>query len=91
MKAQTFDELSQEEFNQLIDGFIERGDDEMELSTFFTVMHELEAKRCSKVIELAGEIVNGQVVFDTLSPVPVQPNEIYVGDTKIVLKLRKIR
>jgi predicted nucleotidyltransferase len=88
MKAQTFDELSQEEFNQLIDGFIERGDDEMELSTFFTVMHELELKRCSKVIELEGEIVDDKIVFDTPAPLPVRPNEIYVGDTKIVLKLR---
>ncbi|MBI1928478.1 hypothetical protein HYR99_30075 [Candidatus Poribacteria bacterium] len=45
-------------------------------------------ERCSKVIELEGEIVNGQVVFDTPAPLPVRPNEIDVGDTKIVLKLR---
>ena len=88
MKAQTFDELSQEEFNQLINGFIEREDDEMELSTFFQVMKELETKRNTEVVELEGEIVDGKVVFDTPAPLPVQTNEIYIGDTKIVLKLR---
>ena len=60
----------------------------MDTGVFIGLMPELDAKRCSKVIELEGEIVDGRVVFDTPAPLSVLPNEIYVGDTKIVLKLR---
>jgi len=88
MAKQTLADLSEKEFDELIEGYIERGDDQMEMSTFFEVMAALEEKRASNVVELTGTFADGDVTFDATTPLPVDKNTIYVGDTKIVLKLR---
>ena len=90
MVKETLDDLSAEAFDQLIEDYIGRGDDKMELSTFFGVMADLEKKRKGHVIELSGKLVNGEVLFDRPSPLPVDRNQIYIGDRKIVLRLRAV-
>ncbi len=42
----------------------------MDTGVFIGLMPELDAKQCYKVIELEGEIIDGQVVFDTPAPLP---------------------
>jgi uncharacterized protein with ParB-like and HNH nuclease domain len=88
MSKGTFEELSVEEFDDLIENFINRGDDRIELSTFLEAMAEIEKEKTLRIVELSGKFTNGEVIFDALSPLTVQNNEIIVGDTKIVLKLR---
>ena len=88
MSERTFADLSGEEFDQLIEGFIERDDDRIELSTFLEAMAAIEAQSLQQVIELSGTFDHGNVVFDSPAPLPVGRNEVTVGDTKIVLKLR---
>ncbi|MBM3242312.1 hypothetical protein FJZ31_39090 [Candidatus Poribacteria bacterium] len=90
MSKETFEELSVEEFDDLIENFINRGDDRIELSTFLKAMAEIEKEKTFRVVELSGEFANGEVIFDTPSLLTVQNNEITVGDTKIVLKLRPV-
>ena len=90
MSKETFEELSVEEFDDLIENFINRGDDRIELSTFLEAMAEIEKEKTPRIVELSGEFANGEVIFDTPSPLTVQDNEIIVGDEKIVLKLRSV-
>jgi hypothetical protein len=82
------DDLTTEEFNQLIDNFIAREDDRIEPSTFLKAMAELERRRAVREVELTGCLVNGEVIFDTPAPLPVGRNTIYFGDMKMTLKLR---
>jgi len=88
MSERTFADLSEEEFDRLIEGFIDRDDDRIELSTFLEAMAAIEAQSIPQVIELSGTFDDGNVVFDAPTPLPVGRNEVTVGDTKIILKLR---
>ncbi len=88
MEKQTIEELTTEEFNQLVNRFMEREDDRIEPSTFLRAAAELEARRTSREVELTGRVINGEVVFDLPAPLPVATNTIYVGDLKMRLKLR---
>lgn len=88
MEKETLAELTTDEFNQLIDGFIARADDRLEPATFLSAMAELEQRRAVREIELTGSFVNGQIIFDTPAPLPVGANTVYLGDLKMTLKLR---
>jgi hypothetical protein len=88
MADELMEALPPEEFDQLIESFIKRDDDRIDLPTFFAAMAEIEARRRMKVIELSGTFDQGTVVFDTPAPLPVRSNEIRVGEMRIVLRLR---
>jgi hypothetical protein len=88
MTKETIDDLTTDEFNQLINNFITREDDRIEPSTFLKAMAEVERKRAVKEVELTGRVVSGEIIFDMPTPLPVDNNTIYVGDTKITLTLR---
>jgi len=88
MAKETFEELSTSEFNQLVDEFITREDDRIEPSTFLKAVAELERRRAAREVELTGRVVNGEIIFDTPAPLPVETNTLYVGDTKVTLRLR---
>jgi hypothetical protein len=84
----TNNRMSDPEFDELIEQFIERGEDKVTLPTFLSVMAEVAEQRKAHEVELTGSVVNGELIFDTPTRLPVAVNTIYVGDTKIVLKLR---
>ena len=88
MAKETFEDLSTDEFNQLVDEFITREDDRIEPSTFLKAVAELERRRAAREVELTGRVVNGEVIFDPPAPLPVETNTLYVGDTKVTLRLR---
>jgi len=88
MAEEMIEELTTDEFNQLIDGFIAREDDRIEPSVFLNAMAELERGRAVREVELTGSVVNGEVIFDTPSPLPVENNTLYVGNLKLTFKLR---
>ncbi len=88
MAKETIGDLTTDEFNQLIDHFIAREDDRIEPSTFLKAVAELERKRAVKAVELTGRFVNGEIIFDTPASLPVEKNTLYVGETKVTLKLR---
>ena len=88
MAKETFEELSTDEFNQLVDEFITREDDRIAPSTFLKAVAKLERRRTAREVELTGRVVNGEVIFDTPAPLLVETNTLYVGDTKVRLRLR---
>lgn len=90
MSKETIEDLTTDEFNQLVDGFIAREDDRIEPSTFLMAVAELEQKRAVKEVELTGVVINDQIIFDKPAPLPVSANTIYVGDLKMTLKLRAL-
>jgi hypothetical protein len=87
MAREAVGELTTNEFEQLIENFITREDDRITPSVFLTAMAELEQRQAIQEVELTGRLVNGDVVFDTPAPLPVDKNTIYVGDTRVTLKL----
>jgi hypothetical protein len=90
MIEETIQDLTTEDFNQLVEGFIAREDDRIEPSVFLKAIVELERKRAIKEVELTGQVINGEVIFDAPAPLPVEANTLYVGDTKVTLKLRLV-
>jgi hypothetical protein len=87
MAHESIGDLTTSEFDQLIENFITREDDRITPSVFLTVMAELERRQAIQEVELTGRVVNGDVVFDTPAPLLVETNTIYVGDTRVKLKL----
>ncbi len=88
MAKETIGDLTTDEFNQLVENFIDREDDRIEPTTFLKAMAALERKRGTKEVELTGRVVNGEIIFDTPTPLPVIKNTLYIGDTKVTLRLR---
>jgi Ca2+-transporting ATPase len=58
------DAMSEEEFDDLIEHFINRGQDKIELPTFLQVMADLADKKKQREIELSGQVVDGEFIFD---------------------------
>jgi hypothetical protein len=88
MDDETVATMNETEFDALVEQFIERGEDRVTPQTFLQVMADV-AEQCSQhEVELSGQVVNGEIIFDMPAPLPVGTNTLYVGETKITLKLR---
>ena len=88
MAKKTIASMSDREFDELLEQFIERGEDKITLPTFLQVMSEIAAQRKPHEVELSGRLVNGEVIFDSPTPLVVDKSTIYIGDTKVKLNLR---
>ena len=88
MSDKTLTSMDEDEFDALVEEFIERGADQVTPRTFLQVMTDVAAKRSSREVELSGRVVNGEIIFDTPAPLPVSNSTLYVGDTRITLRLR---
>jgi hypothetical protein len=88
MNKKTIATMNEDEFDALINGFIERGEDQVTPSTFLQVMADVAAQRSQREVELSGCVVNGEIIFDQPAALPVGANTLYVGDTKVKLNLR---
>ena len=88
------DKMSYDEFQVLIDGYIERSSrqtGEMPASVFFELLFERLAARARRTIKVTGHIVDRKLVLSLprpeTTPVQVQGNQIFVGDQRIVVRL----
>lgn len=88
MDDKTIATMNDDEFDALVGQFIERGEDQMAPQTFLQVMADVAEQRSQREVELSGRVVNGEIIFDIPAPLPVSNNTLYVGDTKITLRLR---
>jgi hypothetical protein len=88
MAKKTIASMSDREFDELLEQFIERGEDKITLPTFLQVMSDIAARRKPHEVELSGRLVNGEVIFDSPAPLVVDKSTIYIGDTKVKLNLR---
>jgi hypothetical protein len=95
MTEKALTDMNYNEFQSLIEGYIDRSAQErgeMPASSFFELLFDRMAERVTATIELEGEIVGNQLVLrlpiDRETAVQVQDNEIVVGDQRIVIKLK---
>jgi len=97
MKDKTLEQLTDEEFETVIENFIEQeaeGTDEMEVSTFFQSWDEIERNRVKPTIEVEGNIVEGRLVLSLPQQalnVSINENEIITPYERIVVRLVEIR
>ncbi len=96
MSEKAINPIDFDEFQSLVDGFIERSSpayDEMPASTFFELLFEKLAKRVTETLEVEGKIINNRLVLqlpvDIETAVQVKDNEILIGDQRIVVKLKE--
>lgn len=94
MTEKSLTEMSYDEFQALIDGYIERSSQqtgEMPASVFFELLFERLAARARQTIEVTGRIVDKKLVLSSpgseSAPVQVRGNQIFVGDQRIVVRL----
>lgn len=91
MNDKPLDELNDQEFDHLIEGYLTRPDDPVAPTTFLSALREFLQERAAKVVELTAEVIDDQLRFEPVAAVPVQGNEFFFGDTKFVVKLRKVQ
>lgn len=94
MTEKLLTEMSYDEFQTLIDEYIDRSSPqtgEMPASTFFELLFERLTARTQQTIEVIVRIVDRGLVLSLpeqeSSPVQVQGNEIVVGNQRIVVRL----
>jgi hypothetical protein len=98
-QTQTPEDLSVEEWDQIVTDFIARdgpSPNELPADTFFALWERFEAKRQAQVIELEEDIIGGEIVLSVAPTSPalvqVERNEIRLEDgRRIVLRLRRSR
>lgn len=90
-------ELPHEQFEEAINNFIEReasGYDELEASTFFALLEKIDKEREKEVLEVEGQIVDGQLDLtlqnSSLSDVAVYENKVELPDVTIVVCIKGV-
>jgi len=93
MSPQTFAEISETEFDTLIDGYIKReaaGYGEMPAEIFFDLLLERSAAKTRQLLNLEVAVVDDHLVIipdRETSDVVVRGNEILVGERRLVFQL----
>lgn len=92
MKEQTLDDFTSEEFEQLLDDFIHRDDEEVPTSTFFAALELIDREKRQQIIDVEGKIISGNLSLSlpkgTAAPIEVRGNEILIdGTRKIIIHL----
>lgn len=87
-------EMTAEEFDALIDGYIERSsrrDDEVPAEAFLELLFETSVEQVQETIQLRADYVNGALQFDLPTDreatIQTRGNQILVGDKLIVVSL----
>ncbi|MDH7484930.1 MAG: hypothetical protein QHJ81_01490 [Anaerolineae bacterium] len=85
--------LTIEEFDELIEGYIEHGGpDAVSFTTFGKILADLEAESVQETVELTGVVRGDTIVFDQpRAPITVKDNEIFLRGTKLIIKLREVQ
>jgi hypothetical protein len=94
MSEKLLTDMNNDEFQVLMDDYIARSarrDDAIPASTFLEVLFALFERRASNVVQLEGQIINGELVLTPTgeaAPVQVQGNRILLGDLQVVVSLK---
>jgi len=94
MTAKRFEEMSEAEFDTLVDGYIERtarGYGEMPAEHFLSLLTERMAAKTAETVNLSIDVGDDDDLRITpdreLSDIVIRGNEIWVGNRKLVLRL----
>jgi hypothetical protein len=94
MTEKILEELSAEELEQVLGGFITREVNELSMTTFFEAWEILERERRARmpVIVVEGDVADDEIALSlpepVLAPVTASGNELIVNGYRIVLKLK---
>jgi hypothetical protein len=84
----TLDDWSTEEWDLLLGEFIERGDDEIDLPTFFDLLTTRSQAPPPETVRVAARVENGQLRLLPAAGVQVRNNEIWIGSMRVVIDLQ---
>jgi len=84
--------LSAEEFNELVDAYIERSEpDTMSFEALDEAVRRLAQEAVAETIEVTGVVQGDTIVFDPpkAAPVIAHGNELLIGGLRLVIKIRQ--
>lgn len=88
MAEKTFEDMSSEEFEVLLDKMQTEEFGNLTTDEFFTALSALaDAETPRDTIELRATVKSGQLTFLEPAPLRVNGNEIRLGDKRVVIKL----
>jgi ABC-type iron transport system FetAB permease component len=90
METKTLEEMSEEEFDTLLDKIEEDDFDKVTPQAFGEALWALQEQKTERVIELTAEVVEGSLRFEPTEVIPVNGNEIILGDTRVRIRLKPI-
>jgi len=94
MSEKQLTEMSYSEFQEVMDTYIIRSarqDDAIPSPTFLELLFDTLSKRVKNVIQLQGQVVNGELVLAAPTgpkAVQVRGNQILLGDWRVIVKLQ---
>ena len=88
METKILEEMSEEEFDALLDKIEDDDFDKITPQAFGEALWALQEQRAEKVIELTAEVVGGSLRFEPTETLPVNGNEIIFGDTRVRIRLK---
>lgn len=90
METKTLADMSEEEFDALLDKIESDEFDAITPQAFGEALWALQAQKTEKVIELTAEVVEGSLRLESTGALPVKGNEIFFGDTRVRIKLKPV-
>jgi len=90
MERKTLEEMSEEEFDALLDKIEDDDYDKVTPQAFGEALWALQEQKAEKVIELTAEVVEGSLHFEPTQVIPVNGNEIILGNTRVRVKLKPV-
>jgi hypothetical protein len=97
MKDKTFDNLTLEEFSEVLDNILQEDFGDLSEEQFFCrrrrgthrtlALSAIDEEPLEDIL-FTGEIRDGRLVLDKESPVPVDGNAIYWGNKRLIIRLR---
>ena len=91
MKEKILDTLEPEEFDALIESYVERPEpDTLSFEALDQAARRLAQEAVAETIELTGVVEEGAFVFDPpkAAPVVAHGNEVVIGGLRLVVKIR---
>ncbi len=87
MDEKTFEELTSEESDKLMETMLSEDFGELTLNEFFTALAAIDEEEPREIIELTGSVKDSQFVFQEPAPLRVKGSEIQLGDKRLISKL----
>ena len=87
MKGKTFDDLTEGEFDEVLDHILSEDFGDLSEEQFFTALSAID-EESQEDLFFIGEIQDGQLVLNKKAPVPVEGNAIYWGNKRLIIRLR---
>lgn len=87
MKDKTFDNLTDEEFSEVLDNILKEDFGDLSEEQFFTALSAIDEEPQEEIL-FTGEIRDGKLFLDKEAPVPVEDNVIYWGNKRLIIQLR---